>query len=201
MKKQNINGPPAGEAWCWNTREMLLSPAFREASINCRRLISALEVENMNHAGNENGNLVMPYNQLERWWHIRRRLIRRTINEAKERGLIEQHRSGWVLSYAKSDPNRFRLTFRPTSEGNPSQWKAPTNEWRRYRAPENASKGSEVEPGQCHRVNRSRRLSVPLCELASVPDGAPLSISRAEGGGEGRGARDIGSSETGRSDD
>jgi hypothetical protein len=37
---------------------MLLSPAFREASVNCRRLIAALETENMNHAGTENGELV-----------------------------------------------------------------------------------------------------------------------------------------------
>src|SRR5215472_12560285 len=81
------NGPPAGEPWCWYTREMLLAPAFREASINCRRLISALEVENVSHAGTENGNLKMPYNQLVRWWHIPRRLIRRTIDEAIERGL------------------------------------------------------------------------------------------------------------------
>jgi len=89
---------------------MLLAPAFREASINCRRLISALEFENMSHAGTENGNLVMPYNQLVRTWHIPRRLIRQTIDEAVQRGLIEEHRSGWRLSYAKSMPNTFRLS-------------------------------------------------------------------------------------------
>ena len=66
MKKAKVGGPPAGEPFCWYTREMLLAPAFSEMSINCRRLLSALEVENMNHAGAENGNLVMPYNQLER---------------------------------------------------------------------------------------------------------------------------------------
>jgi hypothetical protein len=167
---------------------MLLAPAFRDASINCRRLINALEVENMSHAGTENGNLVMPYNQLVRWWHIPRRLIRQAIDEAVERGLIEERRSGWRLSYAKSMPNRFRLTFRTTREGNPPQWKPPTDEWRRYRGIENASKGSEVAPSKCHKVNRTRRSSVPLREPASVPDSTPPSISRAEGGGEGRGA-------------
>jgi len=119
MRKPKVGGPPAGEAFCWYTREMLLAPAFSEASINCRRLINALEVENMNHAGTENGNLLMPYNQLQRWWHIPRRLIRQTIDEAIERGLIEERRSGWRLSYAKSMPNTFRLTFRPTREGTP----------------------------------------------------------------------------------
>jgi hypothetical protein len=188
MTRPKIGGPPAGEPWCWHTRKMLLSPAFREASINCRRLIDALEVENMSNAGTENGNLVMPYNQLERWWHIPRRLIRQTIDEAIARGLIEERRGGWVLSYAKNNPNRFRLTFRPTREGNPPQWKTPTNEWHRYQSKKNEAKGSEVAPGKCHKVNRVRRLSVPHSELASVPDGAPLSISGAEGGGEGRGA-------------
>jgi hypothetical protein len=143
----------------------------------------------MSHAGTENGNLKMPYNQLERWWHIPRRLIRQTIDEAIERGLIEERRSGWRLSYAKSMPNTYRLTFRPTREGTPPQWKPPTNEWRRYRSPENVSKGSEVAPGKCHKVNRLRRSSVPHRELVKVPHRTPLSISRAEGGGEGRGAR------------
>jgi hypothetical protein len=96
-RKNALCGPPAGKPFCWYTPEMLLSPAFRDASINCRRLIAALEFENMNHAGTENGDLIMPYNQLVRWWGIPRRLIRRTIEEAEERGLIEERHSGWRL--------------------------------------------------------------------------------------------------------
>jgi hypothetical protein len=188
MKSRNIGGPPAGEPWCWYSREMLLSLAFREASINCRRFINALEVENMSHAGTENGNLLMPYNQLARWWHIPRRLIRRAIDEAIDRGLIEERR-GLRLWYAKSTPTRFRLTFRPTWEGSPPQWVLATNEWRRYRSPKNASNGSEVAPDKCHKVHRVRRASVPQSEPAKVPDSTLLSISWAEGGGEGRGAR------------
>src|SRR4029077_15015004 len=136
-----------------------------------------------------NGNLLMPYNQLERWWHSPRRLIRQTIDEAIERGLIEERRSGWRLSYAKSMPNTFRLTFRSIREGTPPQWKPPTNEWRRYRSPKNKSNGSDMAPGKCHKVNRAWHQSVPHGELAKVPDHTPLSISRAEGGGDGRGAR------------
>jgi hypothetical protein len=186
MKKARIGGPPAGEGFCWYTREMLLSPAFREASINCRRLINALEVENMSHAGTENGNLRMPYNQLVRSWHIPRRLIRQTIDEAIERRLIEETR-GLRLWYAKSMPTTFRLTFRPTREGSPPQWVPVINEWRRYRTPENVSNGSELAPGKCHKVNHARCMSVPHGELAKVPDSELLSISRAEGGGVGRG--------------
>ena len=189
MRKPKVGGPPAGEAFCWYTREMLLAPAFSEASINCRRLINALEVQNMSHAGTENGNLLMPYNQLERWWHIPRRLIRQTIDEAVERGLIEERRSGWRLSYAKSMPNTFRLTFRPTREGTPPQWKPPTNEWRRYRSPKNESNGSDMASGKCHKVNRAQQQSVPHGELAKVPDHTPLSIFRVVGGVRGA-ARD-----------
>jgi len=191
VRKPKVCGPPAGEAFCWYTREMLLAPAFSEASINCRRLINALEVENMSHAGTENGNLLMPYNQLERWWHIPRRLIRQTIDEAVQRGLIEERHRGWRLSYAKSMPSTYRLTFRPTREGSPPHWKPPTNEWRRYpsRTRKNKSNGSEVAPDKCHKVNGSRHPSVPHSELAKVPDLTPLSISRAVGGGEGRGVR------------
>jgi hypothetical protein len=149
MRNRTVCGPPAGEGFCWYTREMMLSAAFRGASINCRRLIAALETENMNHAGTQNGNLKMPYNQLTRVWKIPRRLIRRTIDEAVDRGLIEETR-GPRLWYAKSIPTKFRLTFRSTREGSPSQWNAPTNEWRRYQGPKNVSKGSEVAPDKCH---------------------------------------------------
>jgi len=124
-----------------------------------------------------------------RSWHIPRRLIRQTIDEAIERGLIEERRSGWRLSYAKSMPNTYRLTFRPTREGTPPQWKPPTNEWRRYRSPKNVSNGSEVAPGKYHNVNRLQRSSVPHRELVKVPHRTPPSIFRAEGGGEGRGVR------------
>ena len=178
MTKQKGGGPPADQPWCWYTRAMLLSDAFRDMSINCRRFIAALEVENMSHAGSENGCLVMPYNQLERYWHIPRRLIRPTIEEAKERGLVVEERRGWRLSYAKSMPNLFRLSFRPTREGNPPRWIEPTNDWRRYRSPKNASKGSEVKPDKCHIVQRAKLPSVPLRELASVSDRELLSISR-----------------------
>jgi hypothetical protein len=131
--KRKGGGPPAGQPWCWYTREMLLHPAFRGASTNCRRFIAALETENMGHAGKENGNLILPYNQLERYWYIPRRLIRQSIDEAIERGLIEERRAGWRLSFAKSAPNRFRLTFRHTRDGDPPRWIPPTDEWRRYR--------------------------------------------------------------------
>ena len=178
MAKQKIGGPPAGQPWCFYTKEMLLSDAFRTMSISCRRLIAALEVENMSHAGAENGRLIMPYNQLERVWRIPRRLIRSTMEEAEERGLIEVRRRGWRLSYAKSMPTCFRLTFRPTKEKDSPGWIPGTDEWRRYRSRKNVSNGSEVKPDQCQIVNQARLPSVPLGELGKVPARTPLSISR-----------------------
>jgi hypothetical protein len=147
MAKNKVGGPPAGEPWCWYSREMLLSPAFRGASINCRRFLHALEAENMAHAGTENGNLVMPYNQLELVWHIPRRLIRKTINEAVERGLVEERRAGWQMSYAKKQPNTYRLTHRPTHEKSPPRWIAPTHEWRRCREPKKRVERFRSETG------------------------------------------------------
>jgi len=51
MKRVKAGGPPAGETWCWRTREMILSPAYREASINCRRLMDALEFDPQKQIG------------------------------------------------------------------------------------------------------------------------------------------------------
>ena len=111
---------------------MLLSPAFSKQSINCRRLIAALEVENLGHGGAENGNLVMPYLQLERSWGIGRRVIRPAIEEAIERGLIVVTDGDYRLWLAKSRPAKYRLTFRATQEGSEPhrRWIAPTNDWR-----------------------------------------------------------------------
>jgi hypothetical protein len=122
--------------WCWYTAEMMMHPAFSGASINCRRFVTALEVENMAHAGTENGNLIVTYNQLERVYGISRRLIRASIDEAVRRGLVEERR-GLRLSYAKSSPTKYRLTFRPACDSNsPRRWTLPTDEWKRYRNPD-----------------------------------------------------------------
>jgi hypothetical protein len=74
---------------------------------------------------------------------IRRESIFKTIVHLEHFGWIEMMRGG-VRGFARSWPNRFRLTHRPTrkvpqdgkwhSTKVSHEWIAATDEWRRYRS-------------------------------------------------------------------
>ena len=113
--------PPPDEPFIWHTRELLTSAAWRAQSVNCMRLLSALEVEHMNHAGTENGTLKATYDQLE-VYGLTRSEIRPATEEAEFLGLLRCDRGGrWV---GTNKPSAYRLTYLADRDGN-----APTNEW------------------------------------------------------------------------
>ena len=115
--------PPAGEPFVWHTREFLTSDAWRARSVNCVRLLDALEVEHMNHAATENGNLKATYDQLE-VWGLTRSEIRPATEEAEFLGLLRCDRGGrWA---GTNKPSIYRLTYLADRDDNP-----PTNEWKR----------------------------------------------------------------------
>lgn len=115
--------PPDGEPWVWLTRELLASPAWQAQSINCRRLIDYLLIDQMNHAGTENGNLMATYDQLVQYG-ASRSLICNAIEEAKFLGLLRVKRGGrWAET---NQPSTYRLTFLPTAP----DMQPPTNAWK-----------------------------------------------------------------------
>ena len=120
--KKNMQ-PPKGEPWVWLTRELITSDAWRSQSITCRRLIEALYVDQMNHAGTQNGNLIATYDQMVEQGSSRR-LIRFAVEEAEFLGLIRYERGGrWAET---NQPSLYRLTFFADRDGNP-----PSNEWKK----------------------------------------------------------------------
>ncbi len=90
---KKLKGPPKDEPWCWQPRELITSDAWRAMGINTFRLINALLVEHMNHAGKENGNLMATYDQMVAWG-IGRRFVNDAIAEAEFLGLIRADRGG-----------------------------------------------------------------------------------------------------------
>jgi hypothetical protein len=132
-KKRKLIAPPKGEAWTWQTAELLASAAWHGMSINCRRLIDFLLIEHCGHAGLENGHLKAPYDDLVAFG-IRRQSIRPTIAEAVRRGLIRITKHGGRLGIERAlVPSEYRLTWigtlKPECEG--------TNDWKRFtEAPE-----------------------------------------------------------------
>ncbi len=119
------NGPPADEGWIWFTREMLASPAWRGLTLNARRVIDRILIEHMSHAGTENGNLVVTFDDFA-VFGVRRQSIHEAIEVAKALGWIAVTRKGGRSIGGIKRPSVYRLTFLPQHDGS-----ARTNDWRR----------------------------------------------------------------------
>ena len=134
FKASDVNRPPGDQPFVWHQAELLRSPPWRRRSINCVRLIEFLLVEQMAHAGLENGKLLAPFDQLEAWG-IGRRLIVDAVDEAEALGLVEVHRGG-RKGLVANHLSAYRLTFYATrcteSTGKP-YWVAETDEWKRLK--------------------------------------------------------------------
>lgn len=115
--------PPKGEAWWWQTREMLRSDAWRSLGINARRFIDCLIDEHMAHAGLHNGRLIATYAQLEEFG-VTRRHIPAAIAQAEAAGVVRVIRGGMRT------PSLYELTWFSVN-GAP-----PANLWKRYQSPQ-----------------------------------------------------------------
>src|SRR5690606_30425840 len=126
--------PPKDAAWVWHIKELVISDAWRCRSIHLMRLLDFLEIEHMNHAGKENGNLIATHEQLIEWG-IGKQYISDAIDEGVYLGLIRVKRGGrWA---GRNDASKYRLTYYADRDGNPAtnEWKPKTEaeikEWRR----------------------------------------------------------------------
>jgi hypothetical protein len=125
-KKRKLAGPPTDQGnWDWHTIILKLSSAWRGRSPRLTRLIEFLEVENLRHAGLENGRLLAPYAQLVAWG-MRRETLKDTIKEGVERRLIAVTGGGVDFDTGKRLPHLYRLTYYPTTDA------PPTDDWKRF---------------------------------------------------------------------
>ena len=195
-RNRDIGGPPQDQPWSWYSVEMMRSDAWRDMSVNARRMLDLLEIEHLAHGGYENGNLVMTYDQFVTSG-IRRASIFATITELERLGWIEVSRGGY-RGFARSWPHRFRLTHRRTrirpGVGAPTWWRGPTIGGTTTPKNQNRMVPEPVPPqfrnrhynGKAREDGSSDSAASGL--TASVPVPEPLYRSRAEGGGEGRSA-------------
>ena len=113
-------------------RDLLGSPAWMVMSHQCRKLVDALMMEWTHHGGEENGNLKVPYDQLEARG-MRRQTALDAIVEAKALGIIHPVRG--QRSYgSRRLPSVYRLTWL----GTPRNGLTATNEWRAIKTKEEA---------------------------------------------------------------
>jgi len=104
--------------------DLLASPAWLLMSHQCRKLVDALMMEWTNHGGEENGNLKVPYDQLQ-VRGLRRQTVLDAILEAGALGLIQAAR-GQPSYGSRRAPSVYRLTWL----GTPRNGLTATNEWR-----------------------------------------------------------------------
>ena len=106
--------------------EMLEAPAWRVASLSARRVIERIEIEHGRHGGNDNGRLIVTYDDFESYG-IDRHAIAPAIREAEALGFIEITERGRAGNAKWRAPNTFGLTFCPSKRGRSDS----THEWRR----------------------------------------------------------------------
>jgi hypothetical protein len=116
---------PKGEPWIWLTREMLASPAWKAMNRSQRRLVERVMIEHMNHAGTENGNLIVTYTDF-REHGIRDKSVRTDIAIAEALGWIEITVKGKASFEDQHYPSRYALTWLPQ----PSRSRLASNRWR-----------------------------------------------------------------------
>lgn len=119
--------PPEGVPWIWIAVDMQASPLWAAQSIHARRVIDFLMVENMRHAGRENGNLAAPYQQLYEQGSTKRDIYR-GIREARICGFVRLTKQGLRMAAGKM-PSRYALTWLVTGLGSPAV-AIPTDDWR-----------------------------------------------------------------------
>ena len=162
--RQRRNRPPDGAPWVWLTREMIESEAWGTLSLAARRLIDRVEIEHMDHAGTENGNLIVTYNDLVKFG-LRRSSISGAIKETVERGLLVILEKGRRSTGPDRWPTRYALGWLPLNDGTPAanRWKAWTK--RRSVGPIPGNIESSTETG----TRENRRIAgaqVPKTALA-----------------------------------
>ncbi len=111
-KGRKLNGPPQKEPWCWLTKAMFVSPAWQELIRHRGALLVVLRVvlEHMEHAGENNGRLIVTYEDFVDYCGIGERHIPENIDIAEALGFLIVHR-GRKSKKDRRHPNRYGLTF------------------------------------------------------------------------------------------
>jgi hypothetical protein len=173
-------------------REMLESPTFMILGLAAQRALFRLEVELLHHGGNDNGKLVVTFDQFEKYG-VRRKSIAAALRELEALGFIQIVERGCAGNAGYGKPNVYRLTYRP-SVGAPDDG---SHEWRRIKTMEDAlriQKAARATPPQNsvrRGGNRVRKTKIPvvvspLASRAKAPlksgAEAPLKTVKSLGG-------------------
>jgi hypothetical protein len=136
--------------------EMLESPAYRVLSLSAHRVLSRIEIELGHHAGKENGRLPVTYTDFVAYG-VSKHAIAPAIRELEALGFIEVTEHGRGGNAEWRIPNKFRLTYRPTSNAPYAQ----TDEWKLIKTVERAEQLAEAARQKTKPAPRKSTISPP----------------------------------------
>lgn len=106
--------------------EMLTSDAWGVLTPPARQILDRLEIEHMQHAGTENGNLPVTYDDFQAFG-IRRKSVADSLKLLIKVGLVRVEEQGRGGNAEFRRAARYRLTY-IGARGEP-----PTDDWKKYR--------------------------------------------------------------------
>jgi hypothetical protein len=115
-----------GEQFEGRPVRMLESPAYRVLSLSGHRVLSRIEIELAHHAGHDNGELIVSYQQFVDYG-IERHAIAPAIRECVALGFLAVTERGRAGNREHRSPNKYRLTYRHAGRAK------PTHEWAHIR--------------------------------------------------------------------
>lgn len=104
-------------------KDMLEHDAFQALDDNARRVLDRLILEFLRTGGQENGKLVVTWDQFQAHG-CTRRLIRRSLRQLIAGGFVRTTVQGG-MDLGERVPSQYRLTFLPINKKSP-----PTDEWK-----------------------------------------------------------------------
>jgi hypothetical protein len=129
---------------------MIESPAWKALSLVARRCLDRIEIEHMQHAGKENGQLPVTYDHFVEHG-IGRRFVAPGLRELEALGFIQVTEQGVAGNAEHRAPNKFRLTY-----VNAGRMRA-TDEWKRIRTFKEAKQIAKIARAtkrENHRVKK-----------------------------------------------
>lgn len=155
-----------GEQFAPRTIRMLRSPAWCALSLSARRVLDRIEIELADHGGIDNGKLPVTFADFGRYG-MDRHAIGPAIREAVALGFLEVTEPGRAGNAEFRKPNLFRLTYRNTRHG------APTNEWEKIGADqvEAIARAARSEPSKTSGGKRHVSVRETPTETGPAPVG------------------------------
>lgn len=141
---------------------MLRSPAYRALSLSGHRVLARVEIELADHGGKDNGALPVTYADFIDYG-LDRHAIGPAIRECQALGFIEVTERGRSGNGEFRKASKFRLTYKHTERGH------PTDEWERFEEhdeAQNAANAARKSSLRRSRHKRDRQLSPPREEAA-----------------------------------